>query len=149
MDGFEDEPTASAPPPVPSSPRPTLRQKQSSRGSLLDSSVIVATPALLKSPQADDNYDNLEAELAGQSNYDRLPGQGGRPQGETAPVLIEADDDEGEQSDYMTPRAMLEPEWLHGQMSRSEAEEMIMVSIGLHCSTLVCSECLFLMEDGL
>jgi hypothetical protein len=97
----------------------------------------VARPALLKQQplQDDDNYDNLDAELAGQSDYDRLPGHKQKPAGETAPVLIEVDDDEGEQSDYMTPRAMLEPEWLHGQMSRTEAEEMVMVSHCRHCSS--------------
>lgn len=43
-----------------------------------------------------------------------------------APVLYAMDEEEdAPDSNYMTPRALLEPEWLHGVLSRQEAEAMV------------------------
>jgi serine/threonine protein kinase len=43
-----------------------------------------------------------------------------------APIFYETEEqDVGPGSDYMTPRALLEPEWLHGVISRQEAETLV------------------------
>ena len=49
-----------------------------------------------------------------------------REYGGNAPVLYEKEEeDAGPDSNYMTPRALLEPEWLHGRISREEAEAFV------------------------
>lgn len=45
-------------------------------------------------------------------------------QGGNAPIFLNAEADEAT-SNYLTPRALLEPEWLHGQLGREEAEELV------------------------
>jgi hypothetical protein len=117
---------------------------------LADGETVLATPALLRleHERQGDPYDNIDKQRTTGydsipadamalvaspglgTDYDHVPGRSGPVEGETAPVLIEADDgsDAGGEGAYLTPRALLEPEWLHGNMTREQAEAMVMVS---------------------
>lgn len=80
-----------------------------------------------KLPEDQSPYDHVPADI-----YDSMPSQ--KPK-ETAPILIEVEMDgsnSGQNNgDYLTPRALVEPEWLHGCMSRKEAETMVQVRLTL------------------
>jgi hypothetical protein len=41
--------------------------------------------------------------------------------------------EKSEENPYLTPRALLDPEWLHGQISRDEAMDLLQV-----CALVVC-----------
>ncbi|EDQ88155.1 uncharacterized protein MONBRDRAFT_9484 [Monosiga brevicollis MX1] len=79
-------------------------------------SPVIAGPA---APSLNLPGKGSQSAVVDENPYEPIPG-------ETAPVCIEAEAAaDGDSGAYMTPRALLEPEWLHGCMDRTEAAELV------------------------